>query len=148
MHPGSPSDPSGTTAAEAKLRCVYIQFQNHVVRVPEAKSDCSHRGKAKVRTFNFKTTWSKFQRPSQTAPAKEKPRCVYSILKLTWSESQNQVRIPGYQVRILLSRRITIPHLRVSSPPQSRSKAVVWVSTPRMYLRSKNKNCLIFSIAP
>ena len=48
--------------------------------------------------------------PSQTAPAKAKPRCVYSILN----------------------------HMvRVSSPPQSWSKAVVCVSTPRMYPRSR-----------
>ena len=52
-----------------------------MVIVPEAKSDCSYRGEAKVRIFNFKTTWSEFQRPSQTAPAEAKPRCVYSILK-------------------------------------------------------------------
>ena len=107
MHPGSPSDPSGTAAAEAKPRCVYsilkphgqssrcqvrllpprrsqgayTQLENHTVRVPDAKSDCSCRGEAEVRIINFKTTWSEFQMPSQTAPAEAKPRCVYSILK-------------------------------------------------------------------
>ena len=54
MHPGSPSDPSWTAA---------------------------ERGEAELRIFNFKTTWSEFQKPSQTAPAEAKPRCVYSILK-------------------------------------------------------------------
>ena len=43
--------------------------------------DCSCRGQAEVRTIDFKTTWSEFQMPSQTAPAEAKPRCVYSILK-------------------------------------------------------------------
>ena len=80
-----------------------------MVKVPDAKSDCSRRGKAEVRMLNFKTTWSKFQNPSQTvteqgkaelrivhfetlwssefqmpsqtAPAEAKPRCVYSNLK-------------------------------------------------------------------
>ena len=39
--------------------------------------DCCRQGKAKVRIFNFKTTWSEFQRPSQTAPADVKLMCVY-----------------------------------------------------------------------
>ena len=38
-----------------------------MVRVPEAKSECSRRGEAEVRIFNFKTTWSEFQEASQTA---------------------------------------------------------------------------------
>ena len=37
------------------------------------------RGEAELRILDFKTTWSKFQMPSQTAPAKAKLRCVYSI---------------------------------------------------------------------
>ena len=82
MHPGSPSDPSGTAAAEAK------------------------------------------------------PRCVYSILKPHGQSSR-------YQVRLLLPKQSQGAYtqfenhmVRVSSPPQSRSKAVVCVSTPRMYPRS------------
>ena len=43
--------------------------------------DCCCQGEAKVRIIDFKTTWSEFQMPSQTAPAEAKPRCVYSILK-------------------------------------------------------------------
>ena len=52
-----------------------------MVRVPDAKSDCSRQGEAEVRILDFKTTWSEFQRPSQTAPAEAELRCVYSILK-------------------------------------------------------------------
>ena len=48
-------------------RGAYAQLENHTVRVPDAKSECSHRSKAKVRILNFKTTWSEFQKPSQTA---------------------------------------------------------------------------------
>ena len=54
MHPVSPLDPSWTAAEQ---------------------------GEAVLRIFNFKTTWSEFQMPSQTAPVEAKPRSVYSILK-------------------------------------------------------------------
>ena len=43
--------------------------------------DRYHRGEAEVRILDFKTTWSEFLMPSQTAPTEAKPRCVYSILK-------------------------------------------------------------------
>ena len=62
-----------------------------MVRVPEAKSDCCRRGEAEVHILNFKTTWSEFQMPSQTAPAEAKPRCVYSILK---PHGQNFITFP------------------------------------------------------
>merc|ERR1711973_220240 len=45
------------------------------------QTDRCRRGKAEVRVLDFKTTWSEFQMPSQTALAEAKPRCVYSILK-------------------------------------------------------------------
>ena len=35
------------------------------------QSDRCHRGEAKVRIFNFKTTWSEFQRVIQTATAEQ-----------------------------------------------------------------------------
>ena len=38
-----------------------------MVRVSEGKSDCCRQGKAKVRILDFKTTWSEFQNPYQTA---------------------------------------------------------------------------------
>ena len=31
------------------------------------QSDCCHQGEAKVRILDFKTIWSEFQKPSQTA---------------------------------------------------------------------------------
>ena len=72
IHPGSPSYSSQTAAG---------------------------RGEAELRIFDFKTTWSEFQIPSQNTLAE----AIY---------------------------------FRVSSPPQSQSKVVVCVSTPRMYPRS------------
>ena len=50
MHPGSPPDPSWTTA---------------------------ERGEAELRILNFKTTWSKFQKPSQAA-ATSRNRATYT----------------------------------------------------------------------
>ena len=47
---------------------MYTQFLNHIVRVQAAQYNCCHvLGKAKLRVFDFKTTWSEFQKPSQTA---------------------------------------------------------------------------------
>ena len=38
--------------------------------------DRCHRGEAKVRIFNFKTTWSEFQKASQTATEQGKANYV------------------------------------------------------------------------
>ena len=38
-------------------------------------------GDAKLRIFDFKTTWPEFQKPSQTTTTKAKPRGVQLILK-------------------------------------------------------------------
>ena len=79
------------------------------------QSDHCSRGKAEVRIIDFKTTWSEFKKQSQTAAPEAMLRNVYFILK---PHGQSFRR----QVRLLLS--------------QSRSQAVVCVSTPRMYPRS------------
>ena len=52
------------------------------------KSDCCHRGKAKVHITNFKTTWSEFQRPSQTPTKRGKAELRIFDFKTTWSEFQ------------------------------------------------------------
>ena len=119
MHPRSPSDPSGTAAAEAKPRCVhsilkphcqssrspvrllpprrsrgaYIQFQNHMVRVSDAKSDCFRRGEAEVRILDFKTTWSEFHKPIRLLLSEAKPSYIYLILKPHGQSSRCQVRL-------------------------------------------------------
>ena len=69
------------------------------------QSDRCRRGEAEVCILNFKTTWSKFQKPCQTAVMRgEAELHTYNLKKI--------------------------------SLPQSRSEAVVCVSTPRMYPRS------------
>ena len=59
-----------------------------MVRVPDAKSDYSRRGKAEVRILNFKTTWSEFQKASQTATERGKAELRILNFKTTWSEFQ------------------------------------------------------------
>ena len=65
MHPGSTSDLSGTTATEAMPRYVYL--------------------------FDFKTSWSEFQKPSQTAAERGEAELRILDFKTTWSEFQKQV---------------------------------------------------------
>ena len=81
-----------------------------------------------VKNMHFGSPWD----PSQTAAAEVKPRCVYSILKPHGQSFRRQIR--------LLPSKATPREFQtktwVYSPPQSRSQAVVCVSTPRMYPRS------------
>ena len=58
-----------------------------------ARETATEQGEAELRILDFKTTWSEFQMPSQTAPAKAKPRCVYSILKPHGQSSRSPVRL-------------------------------------------------------
>ena len=45
-------------------------------------------GKAKIRILDFKTTWSEFQKPSQTAAERGKAKLRILDFKTTWSEFQ------------------------------------------------------------
>ena len=52
------------------------------------QSDRCCRGKAEVRIFNSKATWSEFQKGSQTATEQGKAeQCIFDF-KTTWSEFQ------------------------------------------------------------
>ena len=71
--------------------------------------------------------------PSGTAAAEAKPRCVYLILKRNGQSSRCQVRLlPPRRSRGAYTQ-FQNHMVRVSSLLQSWSKAVVCVSTPRMY---------------
>ena len=59
-----------------------------MVRVSEGKSDCSRRSEAEVRIFDFKTTWSELQKPSQTAAKRGEAELRILDFKTTWSEFQ------------------------------------------------------------
>ena len=52
------------------------------------QSDRYRRGEAEVRTLNFKTTWSEFQRPSQTSAERGNAELRILNFKTTWSEFQ------------------------------------------------------------
>ena len=69
------------------------------------QSDSCRQGEAEVHIFDFKATWSEFQKASQTA-----------------TEQGNA--------------ELGILNFKKTSSLQSRSHAVVCVSTPRMYPRS------------
>ena len=76
------------------LGVVSVKSEKHASWVTlRPQWDCCCQGEAEVRIIDFKTTWSEFQMPSQTAPAEAKPRCVYSILKLHGQNSRSPVRL-------------------------------------------------------
>ena len=64
-----------------------------MVRVSDAKSYCSHRGEAEVRILDFETTWSEFQKASQTATERGEAELRILDFKTTWSEFKNPCQI-------------------------------------------------------
>ena len=112
--------------------CVFRVKNMHPGSTSHSQLERCCQGKAEVRIIKFKTTWSEFQMPSQTAPTEAKPSCVYSNLKPLGQSFKRPVRLlpceakPSYTCKIL----------KKTSPHQSRSQAVVCVSTLRMYPRS------------
>ena len=50
------------------------------------KSDPCRRGEAKVRILDFKTTWSEFQKASQTATEQGEAELRILNFKSTWSD--------------------------------------------------------------
>ena len=79
------------------------------------------------------TTWSEFQKPSQTATERGESELRRLDFKTTWSEFQKPCQTTVTQGKA----ELCIYYLNKTSPPQSFSQAVVCVSTPRMYPRRK-----------
>ena len=96
-HTFDPTVVSQNVTNKSYLVCVKSEKYASLVTL-RAQLDCCRRGEAEVHIIKFKTTWSEFQIPGQTALAEAKPRCVYSILK-------PHGQISRYQVRILLPRQ-------------------------------------------
>ena len=69
-----------------------LNFKTTWSEFQRASQTAAERGEAELRILNSKTTWSEFQMPSQTAPAEVKPRYVYSILKPHGQSSRSPVR--------------------------------------------------------
>ena len=76
MHFGSPSDPSQTAAAKAKLRCV-LNFKNTWSEFQKPSQTAATQGEAELRILDFKTTWPEFQRSSQTAATRGEAKPVF-----------------------------------------------------------------------
>ena len=87
MHPGSPSDPCGTATAEAKPRYAYSILTTWS-EFQKASQTTTEQGNAELHIINFKTTWSDFQKPSQTATEQSKAELRILDFKTTWSEFQ------------------------------------------------------------
>ena len=51
-------------------------------------SDCCRLGEAKVLILDFQTTWSEFQKPSQTTAGRGEAELRILDFKTTWSEFQ------------------------------------------------------------
>ena len=82
MHPGSPSDPSGTTAAKV---CI-LDFKTTWSEFQMLSQTAAERGEAELRILDFKTTWSEFQKASQTAAEQGEAELRILNFKTTWSE--------------------------------------------------------------
>ena len=78
MHPGSPSDPSGTTAAEAKPSI--LDFETTWSEFQKPRQTAAKQGEAELRILDFKTTWSEFHHLPRVGP---KQLCALAHLGCT-----------------------------------------------------------------
>ena len=62
-----------------------------------SQSDFCRRGKAKVHILDFKTTWSEFQKPYQTAAARVEAKLRTLDFKTPWSEFQKPCQTAAMQ---------------------------------------------------
>ena len=90
------------------------------------------REEAELRIINFKTIWSEFRKPRQTAATRGEAELRILDFKTTWSEFQK----PCQTAAMRGEAELRTYNLKATLPPKSRSQAVVCVSTPRMYPRS------------
>ena len=79
---------------------VHVQSEKYpswVTLTPQLDRCC--QGEAEVRILKFKTTWSEFHMPSQTAPAEAGGEAELHILdfKTTWSEFQKPFQAAAMQ---------------------------------------------------
>ena len=86
------------------------------------QSDCCHRGEAKVRILDFKTTWSESQKVSQTTTKQGKAeQCIFD-LKTIWSEFQKPSQTAGsITSKIIFFKKSLSVHIHIhnsSSPVQ------------------------------
>ena len=86
------------------------------------QSDCYRRGEAEVHIFDFKTSWSEFQKPSQTATEQGKADLHILNFKTTWSEFQKRCQTVVVQGKAEL--QILKYKINITSPESVPSSCV------------------------
>ena len=67
---------SPTTTVQGKAEQFIFDFKTTWSEFQKPNQTATEQGEAELRILDFKTTWAEFQMTSQTAPAEAKPRCV------------------------------------------------------------------------
>ena len=65
-----------------------VRYTSRVTKKYSESCCSAGRGEAELRIFNFKTTWSEFQKASQTAAERGEAELHILSFKTTWSELQ------------------------------------------------------------
>ena len=152
--------PSQTAAEQGEAELCILDFKTTWSEFQKPSQTAAERGGAELRILDFKTTWSEFLRPCQTATEQGKLRQVWpwpwpwlnsrpKNWPLLWTKLSSSlwpwlypstIPNPKSQLWILTlfkyKSSLTLWNKGEWKPPQNRSKAVVCVSTPRMYPRS------------
>ena len=143
MHFGSSSDPSETAAAKAKPRYVYLILKQHGQSFRRQVRLLLREAKPSYVFSILKPHSQSFRSPVRLLLSKAKLSYVYWILKPYGQSSRSLVRLLLCEAELCIldfkitwSAKLRIYNLKKTSLPQSRSQAVVCVSTPRMYPRS------------
>ena len=76
---------------EAEVRI--LDFKTTWSEFQKASQTAAERGEAELRILNFKTTWSEFQKPHQTAAMRGKGKLHKLDFKTTWFQKPCQT--PG-----------------------------------------------------
>ena len=66
----------------------------------ESQSNLYHRGEAEVHILNFKTTWSVFQKESQTATEQGEAELPIFNFEITWLEFQKHIQTTKREAKL------------------------------------------------
>ena len=70
-----------------------LDFKTTWSEFQKASQTATERGEDKLRILNFKTTWSEFQKPSQTATEQGEAKICVLDFKTTWPEFHHLPRV-------------------------------------------------------
>ena len=134
---------------EAKIRI--LDFKTTWLEFQKPSQNAAMQGEAELRILDLKTTWSEFNMSSQTAATRGEAELHILNFKTTWSAGLLEIWTWNFEVGYGATGRATAakakprciysilkPHGQsfITSRVVPKPKAVVCVSTPRMYLRS------------